>query len=196
MLWWLVHVAFYYGLGYWLDGPLPARTKEWSEVRVMLNVFVVDGFLWAFWSSDTLWPTATLGEGALEAVVVSQVQEVLFYVFHRCCHWPCLYRWFHRFHHEWEETHALAALDAHPVEHVLVNVVPMMVGPWLFGWSRVATMVWLGVGLVSVLNGHSRHQPEDQFHRLHHRFRQFNFGTWFWLDYLCGTFLRRSESPR
>ena len=49
---------------------------------------------------------------------------------HRVLHHPLLYKHIHKKHHEWSTPIGLVADYAHPVEHVISNIIPMYTGGW------------------------------------------------------------------
>ena len=70
------------------------------------------------------------------------IEEILFFYSHYALHkFRFLYVNIHKKHHEWQSTVAYAAIYAHPIEHVVSNLLPPAIGPILCG-SHVAT-AWL-----------------------------------------------------
>jgi len=55
-------------------------------------------------------------------------REISFYYSHRLLHHPLLYKHIHKKHHIWTSPVAIAATYAHPVEHVVSNVIPLILG--------------------------------------------------------------------
>jgi sterol desaturase/sphingolipid hydroxylase (fatty acid hydroxylase superfamily) len=56
------------------------------------------------------------------------VREILFYYSHRLIHIPVLYKRIHKIHHKFTAPIAPSAEYAHPVEHLVSNVLPIIVG--------------------------------------------------------------------
>jgi sterol desaturase/sphingolipid hydroxylase (fatty acid hydroxylase superfamily) len=109
-----------------------------------------------------------------------------------------LYGAIHKRHHEWTAPIGLAAIYAHPIEHVLSNLVPVCAGPLLLG-SHLATMLaWQTLATIVTISNHSDYHlpflPSPEAHDFHHlRFNQ-NYGVIGLFDYLHGTALR-SPTP-
>ena len=87
---------------------------------------------------------------------------------------------------------AFAAQYAHPVEHVVANIAPIVL-PMLYWNSHIVTFcVYLGFSLVETAATHSGYDffvfPfKANMHDLHHEKFNVNFGGIGVLDYLHGT---------
>ena len=111
-------------------------------------------------------------------VLVIPLYDTLFYWLHRAAH-----RWFlglHHHHHRFLSTNnRLSAFYAHPLEHLLVNVGPLLL---IFHLLELAAM-WR---LLSLVYGTWSREPDNR-HGLHHRYFTCNYGNWSWWDRWCGT---------
>ena len=56
------------------------------------------------------------------------VREILFYYSHRLGHIPAVYKRIHKMHHKFTAPIAPSAEYAHPVEHLVANVIPIIAG--------------------------------------------------------------------
>jgi len=56
------------------------------------------------------------------------VREILFYYSHRLGHIPALYKRIHKVHHKFTAPIAPSAEYAHPIEHLVANVIPVIAG--------------------------------------------------------------------
>ncbi|XP_069510066.1 fatty acid hydroxylase domain-containing protein 2 [Ambystoma mexicanum] len=127
----------------------------------------------------------------LELSVFILIEELMFYYSHRLFHHPSLYKHIHKKHHEWTAPVGVVSLYAHPLEHMLSNMLPPMVGPMIMG-SHVATiMLWFCLALLSTTVSHCGYHlpllPSPEFHDFHHlKFNQC-FGVLGVLDRLHGT---------
>ena len=56
------------------------------------------------------------------------IREILFYSSHRLGHIPVIYKRIHKMHHEFSAPIAPSAAYAHPVEHLVGNIIPIIAG--------------------------------------------------------------------
>jgi sterol desaturase/sphingolipid hydroxylase (fatty acid hydroxylase superfamily) len=118
------------------------------------------------------------------------IEEILFYATHRMLHYPWLYKHVHWFHHRWDEPIALVALSAHPVEHVVSNLLPFLIGPCILQTPLVVTRMWIILATLNAVLAHSGYALLNQGrHDLHHRIRNGNYGALGLADWLMGTLI-------
>eukprot|EP00914_Ancora_sagittata_P028480 GHVO01056201.1.p1 GENE.GHVO01056201.1~~GHVO01056201.1.p1 ORF type:complete len:262 (-),score=21.74 GHVO01056201.1:208-993(-) len=119
------------------------------------------------------------------------IEEVFFYYGHRLFHQPMFYKRIHKMHHEWTAPIGITALYAHPVEHVLCNLLPPALGPILLGSHVAAAWIWFAIALLSTTVSHSGYHlpflPSPEAHDFHHAKFVNNFGVLGVLDRLHGT---------
>jgi sterol desaturase/sphingolipid hydroxylase (fatty acid hydroxylase superfamily) len=152
----------------------------------------------------------------VELALCTQIDDMLFYWFHRTLHHPMVYKHVHKQHHRYHNTHVLATEYAHPVEDGL-NAIATMAGPLVLGSHMAisglypALKLWQsvdahsGINLPFPLSPWSPLQPLDcaSAHSFHHSHNAGMYGgyTRFW-DWLCGTdrayhdHLRQAEFKR
>lgn len=116
------------------------------------------------------------------------VGELVFYVVHRMLHHPWWYKHVHARHHRWKHPVPVAALDTHPFEHVVSNLMPVYCAIRAGGLSRLeAHLLTTVVTWHTTRRAHSATWPDA--HAAHHTRRKVNFGTGNLLfDRLLGTF--------
>ncbi|CAL8365503.1 unnamed protein product [Lota lota] len=175
------------------------QQKLWHAIRqVVFNQVVVSGpmvvgvYYLMTWRGDPCGPQLpTFHRGLMELALCSVVEELLFYYSHRLFHHPALYKHIHKQHHEWTAPIGVVSIYAHPLEHVLSNMLPAVSGPVLLGSHLVTTSLWYCLALVSTTISHCGYHlpflPSPEFHDFHHlKFNQC-FGVLGVLDRLHGT---------
>ncbi len=122
------------------------------------------------------------------------IEEVMFYFSHRLLHWGSFYASIHKFHHKFTAPCAIAAIYAHPIEHMLSNVIPVAMGPLLMSSHPITSMIWGLLALFNTMTVHSGYDlsayivfPAPYFHDWHHEKFNENFGAIQFLDYLLQT---------
>nr|XP_048293714.1 fatty acid hydroxylase domain-containing protein 2 isoform X2 [Myodes glareolus] len=127
----------------------------------------------------------------VELAFFTLVEEILFYYSHRLLHHPTLYKKIHKKHHEWTAPIGVISIYAHPIEHVVSNMLPVMVGPLAMGSHLSSITVWLSLALIITTISHCGYHlpflPSPEFHDYHHlKFNQC-YGVLGVLDHLHGT---------
>lgn len=153
---------------------------------------VVAAYHLTTWRANPCGPELPTFHWALtELAVFSILEELLFYYSHRLFHHPSLYKHFHKQHHEWTAPIGIIAIYAHPLEHMLSNTLPVIIGPVILGSHITTTSLWYCLALVSTTISHCGYHlpflPSPEFHDYHHlKFNQC-FGVLGVLDRLHST---------
>lgn len=118
-------------------------------------------------------------------------EEIGFYYSHRLFHWGPLYKWIHKKHHEWTAPVGIICIYAHPIEHVLANILPFVLGPIVMRSHLLTTWIWMSLAMQTTIVHHSGyHLPllsSPEFHDFHHLKFNCNYGVTGWLDWLHKT---------
>jgi sterol desaturase/sphingolipid hydroxylase (fatty acid hydroxylase superfamily) len=132
----------------------------------------------------------TLHEFARDFAVLVVVREVWFYYVHRALHTRLLYGRVHALHHRFVAPVAFASQFAHPVEHVVANVMPSALPPKMIRTHVVTSWAFLGWILLETCTAHSGYDffaGSSKMHDLHHERSVVNYGGLGWMDWLHGT---------
>lgn len=124
-------------------------------------------------------------------LVIMAVEEIVFYHFHRLFHSnKRLYALVHKLHHTWTAPISYVAIYANPVEHVLCNLLPLVLGPALCGAHFSLVVVFVFLGLVHTELVHSGYWicDDNGMHDEHHAKFNVNYGVLGVLDGLYGTY--------
>ncbi len=122
----------------------PAKKVTSTEIRQCIKTVLVNQYListpldlsLAFLAMKlghppalTVGPTLpSIREIARDFTISIIIREILFYYSHRVGHTPALYKRIHKMHHKFTAPIAPSAEYAHPVEHVIGNVIPIIAG--------------------------------------------------------------------
>ena len=184
---WLVYVAGYVALSFVRRyGPVTlARTRRAWSWPLVTNVTLVGPLTVYVWCESLAHPEWVEWTQLLSVGPALLGYDVLFWILHRWTHQhPWVYATIHSWHHAWRRTtHAESAFDAHPLEHLGLNVLPLLVSGWLVLVPRV---ILLSMAFLGSLLSQVYHSSPGQ-HDLHHAYRVCGFGVLRVMDYLMGT---------
>jgi len=127
----------------------------------------------------------------IDIIMFIFIIEILFYYSHRLLHIPYLYKKIHSIHHKYTAPNALISLYAHPIEYIISNILPVMIGPLLCKSHIITIWIWILISLFNAMTVHSGYKiffiPNSTKHDYHHKLFKCNFGVLNVLDYLHGT---------
>ena len=119
--------------------------------------------------------------------VILICEEIGFYLSHRLFHLPILYKHIHKQHHDFTAPFALAANYAHPIEHIVANLSPLLAGAVIMGSHPFTITLWISGALINTSVSHSGwNLPmffSPSFHDWHHEKFNENFGVLEVLDH-------------
>ncbi len=115
--------------------------------------------------------------------------DVIFYICHRYFHFDKrLYNKYHYRHHEYDPPIAGAALYAHPMEHIFINLLSTVAPMFIVRSNLIVSSIWTIIASVNVVIAHSCTWPKDP-HIVHHKYKKYNYGVGLLLmDRILGTY--------
>jgi sterol desaturase/sphingolipid hydroxylase (fatty acid hydroxylase superfamily) len=135
-----------------------------------------------------------------DILVSIAVSDTLSYWSHRLLHHPSIYKYVHKQHHQFRVSVGIASIYAHPIEDVLVNLIPTLGGSLLMGSHIVVMWVWITIRLAETIDVHSGYNfPFSPFsifsvqggasrHDFHHSHNVGCYGDFFiFWDHIMGT---------
>ena len=90
----------------------------------------------------------------------------------RLCHHRLLYKYIHKTHHEWTAPVGIVSVYCHPLEHVVVNLMPVCAGPVLMGSHLSVVLLWYSLAILNTTVSHCGYHlpflPSPEGHDFHH----------------------------
>ena len=144
-------------------------------------------------SDPSLFPSSL--EFFKQHVFMMITYDFSFYWLHRLFHTPWLYKMFHKQHHEYHMTVAIATIDNHPLDYLITGFVPAFSGQLLLGRIHVFTALMFHIfvvvfGIITHTGYNLPWHPwgvfpfgvNIDFHDFHHSHNVGNYGVYstFW----------------
>lgn len=170
--------------------------KSMPQVAINFCIsLLLGGFHMAFATPESIRTDITFGfpnpqTVMFQSLVFFFVTEACFYYSHRLLHEnKYLYAKIHKLHHTWPAPVALVATFAHPVEHLVSNLVPVAVGPAICNAHPLVNLAWILLAQVHTYTVHSGYWSDDMgMHDLHHEIFNANYGITGLFDCMHGTY--------
>ncbi|KAH8597624.1 C-4 sterol methyl oxidase [Bisporella sp. PMI_857] len=189
------------------------RQPSWEQIRhcicyVGLNEIVgiaIQLLVRYFFGSDKALFTITREFPSISTIAFDFVygllaREASFYYLHRAFHHPRIYAHIHKKHHKFTAPMAFAAQYAHPIEHLLANVAPIVVPLAIRRANLFSFGVFAGFELWEAAADHSGYDfvklPPAEIHDLHHEKFRVNYSTLGIMDWVHGTDIVGWDKPK
>lgn len=157
---------------------------------VIFNQVISIGLVWIIgkyifpYTSPNGWDNMlpSLFELLLHLLGCACFSEMWFYYGHKVLHdHQFLWDHIHALHHSIKNPSCVAAVFAHPIEHVFVAFPTMAIGPIILGSHASVFLVWTLASTYNTCGGHAGwHFPflfSPEFHDFHHSFGYGNYGA-------------------
>jgi 4-alpha-methyl-delta7-sterol-4alpha-methyl oxidase len=145
-------------------------------------------------------PLPSIQEILSHFVIFLIINDTGFYWAHRTLHHEWFYKRIHAKHHRFTTSIGLASEFAHPVEQIIANQLPSILGALLLGSHVFTFWLWLTLRIIETIDAHSGYDfPLSPFsllpfvngadrHDFHHSHNRGNFGSFFvFWDWIMGT---------
>ena len=138
----------------------------------------------------------------LQIIFFILIEDTVSYWIHRLLHTSFFYKRIHKVHHSFKNSIAIVTTFQHPLEFILIGMIPTSSGPAILGSSvHLFTLyMWISLKTIESIDGHCGYEfPWSPFrimplsagadyHGFHHSHNQGNFGAFFTIwDFLFGT---------
>jgi sterol desaturase/sphingolipid hydroxylase (fatty acid hydroxylase superfamily) len=102
------------------------------------------------------------------------VEDILFFTAHYFMHKKYLFKKFHRIHHEYRESIAIATHHVHYVEHIVGNLIPVFTGAFIFMAHPFVVLFWIMIVVMNALHTHSGYAFPWMAYSVHHDWHHYH----------------------
>ena len=123
----------------------------------------------------------------MRLILTVLMEDIIFYTLHRILHKKELYQHIHKTHHKFQKPVAFTAIYCSGVEHIVANITPVLLAPFIVGLPWDWIKVWVILTTVSILMSHSGYWF-GEFHDIHHETFTKNYGVFGLMDKAFSTY--------
>lgn len=183
---------------YWIQQPKLGQFKIQKKQTETKHAFLISirnqlvSVVILFYAGDSIFSmNSNIFKIIFDSIAIIFVEEVGFYYVHRAMHTPFAFKLIHSMHHEFTAPSVMTATYCHIVEHIVCNIAPVLIGPWLVRPHFVLLWLWIAVASFSAVQSHCGFEipylPSPRAHDEHHRIFVINYGVMGWMDKIHGT---------
>jgi len=126
-----------------------------------------------------------------DLLIILCIEEIMFFYLHYLFHkQKFIYNNIHKKHHKWVEPVAISSLYAHPIEIILCNYLPLIIGFFITKFNFYCVILLIMVGTINALYVHSGYRlitSKKMGHYHHHLIYNKQYGILGILDRLHKT---------
>jgi len=89
-----------------------------------------------------------------QLIICCIVEDTMFYWSHRTLHNPRIYKYIHKIHHEYYHPITLSSEHAHPIEFLVGNLLPVMMGPTILKSHIITLWLWILIRITVSIDEH------------------------------------------
>lgn len=102
------------------------------------------------------------------------IEDVLFFAVHWVMHKKWFFKRFHRVHHEYRESIAIATHYVHYVEHIFGNLIPVFAGVLILQPHPFTILFWIMIVVMNALHTHSGYAFPWMSYSVHHDWHHYH----------------------
>jgi sterol desaturase/sphingolipid hydroxylase (fatty acid hydroxylase superfamily) len=160
--------------------------KQHFIINIPMGILI--SLLWKWKGIDNS-PYGYLSLNQIYKIIISYIlADVIFYTGHIIIHQNKFYEIIHKQHHSWYDPSAISTTYAHPIEHILCNIVSVYIPIIITGLHWKLSLLWICLAIISVIISHCGYDIIGaRKHDLHHSKIHVNYGPGGLCDWLFST---------